>query len=281
MEILTTTAQMQQASRQHRKAGKRIGFVPTMGALHEGHLVLVDAAKERSDLVVMSIFVNPSQFGPGEDFSQYPRDLEKDHRMAEGRGVDLLFHPGVEDVYPSGDQTMVVVTELTRGLCGPFRPGHFRGVATVVAKLFNIVEPDVAVFGEKDYQQLTMVRRMVHDLRWNMEIEGVPTLREPSGLAMSSRNQYLSEGEKRDAESIYAALQEAQVLLKKGVREISQLVQAAKKVLVRSGSIQLEYLEIVDPTTLTPLERVDRPARILTAVRLNGKRLIDNAPLIP
>lgn len=281
MEFLSTAAQMHEASRRFHCEGKRIGFVPTMGALHEGHLALVDAARERAEVTVMSIFVNPTQFGPGEDLAQYPRTLEQDRKMAGERGVDILFHPGVEEIYPPGDQTTVVVTELTRGLCGPFRPGHFRGVATVVTKLFNIVEPDVAVFGEKDFQQLAMVRRMAQDLRWKLEIVGVPTLREKSGLAMSSRNRYLSEGERRDADAIYAALQEAQAQLKKGTREVSQLVKVAKEVLARPGTIQLEYLEIVDPADLKPLEQVDRPARILTAVRLNGKRLIDNAPLIP
>jgi pantoate--beta-alanine ligase len=281
VEILTTSAQMQQASRQNRLAKKRIGFVPTMGALHEGHLALVDVAKKHSEVVVMSIFVNPTQFGPGEDFDKYPRVFPQDSQMAEARGVNYLFHPSVEEIYPPGDQTTVVVTELTRGLCGPFRPGHFRGVATVVTKLFNIVEPDVAVFGEKDFQQLAMVRRMVQDLRMNIEIIGMPTLREPSGLAMSSRNQYLDQKERLDALAIYAALQGAQAQLKRGERSVAKLVKAGKEVLAAPGTIQVEYLEIVDPDTLKPLEQVDRPARILTAVRLNGKRLIDNAPLLP
>jgi pantoate--beta-alanine ligase len=281
MEIITAAVSMHQASRTYRKVGKRIGFVPTMGALHEGHLALVGAARERSDVVVMSIFVNPTQFGPAEDFAQYPRDLAKDSCLAEGCGVDVLFHPEMEDIYPHGDQTTVVVTELTRGLCGPFRPGHFRGVTTVVAKLFNIVEPDVAVFGEKDYQQWLVIRRMVQDLRMNIEVLGVPTLREPGGLAMSSRNQYLTQAERRDAEAIYGALQGVQAELSKGAREVEELLKVGKKILSQPGNIQLEYLEIVDPATLIPLKQVDHPARILTAVRLNGKRLIDNIPLIP
>jgi len=281
VEIYNTNAQMQGASREFRQAGQSIGFVPTMGSLHEGHLVLVDAARDKCDKVVMSIFVNPTQFGPQEDFKEYPRDFEGDRKLAEGRGVDGLFYPDLEEIYPPGDQSTVVVTGLTRGLCGPFRPGHFRGVTTVVAKLFNIVQPDVACFGEKDYQQLMVIRRMVQDMGYSIEVVGVPTLREEGGLAMSSRNKFLSEKERKDAQSIYAALQGAQSELSNGVRQVSKLIEKAKEILNGPGNISLEYLEIVDPETLEPLESVDKTARIITAVQLNGKRLIDNAPLTP
>jgi len=199
MQTLADAEKMQAWSREQKRSGARIGFVPTMGFLHEGHLQLVDAAKAHSDRVVLSIFVNPTQFAPGEDLDRYPRDLERDLRLAAERGVDLCFTPSVEAIYPEGDQTSVVVTELTRGLCGPFRPGHFRGVATVVAKLFNLVDPDVAVFGEKDFQQLRILERMVRDLKFPLEILAVPTHREADGLAMSSRNVYLSPEDRQEA----------------------------------------------------------------------------------
>lgn len=281
MEITQTRREVDQALQGPRREGKKIGFVPTMGALHEGHLALVDAAKKNADLVVMSVFVNPTQFGPGEDLEKYPRNFTKDCELAGERGVDLVFHPEVKEIYPPGDQTSVVVTELTRGLCGPFRPGHFRGVTTVVAKLFNIVRPTQAFFGEKDYQQLLVIRRMVEDLRMDIEILGIPTVREESGLALSSRNQYLDEEEKKDAQFIFLALQGVRDELQKGTREVPDLLAVGKTIMARPGNIRVEYLEIVDPQSLSPLERVTGEARILTAVRLNGKRLIDNLSLIP
>lgn len=279
MKIIQSVSDMQNQSLRLKKEGKRLALVPTMGQLHEGHLSLVDAVRGESDVVVLSIFVNPTQFGPGEDFEQYPRDLKGDSQLAEGRGVDILFYPDAAGVYPPGDQSTVLVTELTRGLCGPFRPGHFRGVTTVVTKLLLMVQPDVMVLGEKDFQQLVVLKRMVKDLHFPVKILAVPTLREEGGLAMSSRNIYLSPKERQEALNIYRGLQRAQQLLKEGEPRVARLLEEARDVITSGGQIQVEYLEIVDPETLEPLERVNSEARILTAVRLNEKRLIDNLPL--
>lgn len=279
MQTLADAEKMQAWSREQKRSGARIGFVPTMGFLHEGHLQLVDAAKAHSDRVVLSIFVNPTQFGPGEDLDRYPRDLERDLRLAAERGVDLCFTPSVEAIYPEGDQTSVVVTELTRGLCGPFRPGHFRGVTTVVAKLFNLVDPDVAVFGEKDFQQLRILERMVRDLKFPLEILAVPTHREADGLAMSSRNVYLSPEDRQEALRIIQGLRRAQQALAAGELRASVLQQVARDTMTAGGRLQVEYLEVVDAQDLKPVERVVKPARILTAVYLNQTRLIDNVPL--
>lgn len=281
MKIVTTASEMQQISLDWRQQGLRLGFVPTMGSLHEGHLRLVDSAKQLADRVILSVFVNPTQFGPNEDFEKYPRDLKRDSEMALGRGVDVVFTPGVNDIYPTGDQTQVIVTEVTRGLDGAFRPGHFRGVTTVVAKLFLIVLPHYAVFGEKDFQQLTAVRRMVKDLHFPLEVVGEPTVREASGLAMSSRNAYLNAEEKVEAANIYQAMLGVQAALQAGQRKVEALLPVAQTILGRGGHMVLDYVEIVDVSSLQPLTTVDRPARILIAVHLNGKRLIDNGPLIP
>ncbi|MDX1386009.1 MAG: pantoate--beta-alanine ligase [bacterium] len=281
MNIIQSAHEMQKKSLQLKREGKTLGFVPTMGHLHEGHLALVDAARREADVVVMSLFVNPTQFGPGEDFEQYPRDLERDAKMAKEGGVDVLFDPEAVEVYPEGDQSTVLVTELTRGLCGPFRPGHFRGVTTVVAKLLLMVQPDILVLGEKDFQQLVVLKRMIKDLHFPVRVLGVPTLREEGGLAMSSRNSYLSPEERQEALNIFRGLQRAQKILHSGERSVSALLEGAREVMGSGGGIQIEYLEIVDPQTLEPLTRVDAEARILTAVRLNEKRLIDNLPLIP
>lgn len=279
MKIIQSVSDMQDQSLGLKKEGKRLALVPTMGQLHEGHLSLVDAARGESDVVVLSIFVNPTQFGPGEDFEQYPRDLERDSQLAKGRGVDILFHPDAAEVYPPGDQSMVLVTELTRGLCGPFRPGHFRGVTTVVAKLLLMVQPDVMVLGEKDFQQLVVLKRMVRDLHFPVKILAAPTLREEGGLAMSSRNIYLNQKERQEALNIYRGLQRAQQLLGEGERRAARLLEEARQVITSGGQIQVEYLEIVNPETLEALEKVNSEARILTAVRLNEKRLIDNLPM--
>jgi pantoate--beta-alanine ligase len=281
MKFIRSVSDMQNQSLGLKKDGKRLALVPTMGHLHEGHLSLVDTARAESDVVILSIFVNPTQFGPGEDFEQYPRDLKRDSQLAESRGVDILFHPDAAEVYPPGDQSTVLVTELTRGLCGPFRPRHFRGVTTVVAKLLLMVQPDVMVLGEKDFQQLVVLKRMVRDLHFPVEILAVPTLRENGGLAMSSRNIYLNQKERREALNIYRGLHRAQQLLKEGEPRVARLLEEARKAITSGGGIQVEYLEIVNPETLEGLERVDSEARILTAVRLNEKRLIDNLPLIP
>lgn len=279
MRQVEAVREMQAWSSEQRLAGKRIALVPTMGYLHEGHLSLVDEARRRADLVAMSIFVNPTQFGPNEDFEKYPRDLPRDRAMAEARGVDVLFVPSAAEMYPPGDQTSVTIAELSRGLCGPFRPGHFRGVATVVAKLFLIAQPHVAVFGEKDYQQLKILQRMVRDLHMPVEVVGLPTLREKEGLAMSSRNAYLSEAERMEALNISRAVAAAQDAAKGGERRTAALRERALAVLAEGKNTIVQYLEIVDAETLEPVEALDRPSRIILAVYLNGKRLIDNGPL--
>ncbi|KAB2842597.1 pantoate--beta-alanine ligase [bacterium] len=279
MRQIETVREMREWSESQRAAGRRLALVPTMGYLHEGHLSLVDEARRRADLVVMSIFVNPTQFGPNEDFEKYPRDLPRDRALAESRGVDVLFVPSAVEMYPPGDQTSVTVAELSRGLCGPFRPGHFRGVATVVAKLFLIAQPHVAVFGEKDYQQLKVIQRMVRDLHMPVEAVGLPTLREKEGLAMSSRNAYLSEAERTEALNISRAIAGAQGLAKQGERRTTALRERALAVLAEGKNTTVQYLEIVDAETLEPVENLTSPARLILAVYLNGKRLIDNGPL--
>lgn len=279
MRQIESVREMQEWSAGQRLAGKRLALVPTMGYLHEGHLSLVDEARRRADRVAMSIFVNPTQFGPNEDFEKYPRDLPRDRALAESRGVDVLFFPAAAEMYPPGDQTAVTVSELSRGLCGAFRPGHFRGVATVVAKLFLIAQPHVAVFGEKDYQQLKVIQRMALDLHMPVEVVGLPTLREKEGLAMSSRNAYLSEAERAEALNISRAIATAQDAAKGGERRTAALRERALAVLAEGKNTIVQYLEIVDAETLEPVETLDRPSRIILAVYLNGKRLIDNGPL--
>jgi len=224
LQLARSAGEIRQAVREARAKGVTIGFVPTMGALHEGHLTLARRARE-TGYVVMSIFVNPTQFSPGEDYGAYPRDMEADLARAEREGVDLVFAPEVEEMYPPGDSTFVEVTgSLTKGLCAPFRPGHFRGVTTIVAKLLNIVQPDRAYFGEKDFQQLQVVKRMVRDLRVPVEIVGVPTVREADGLAMSSRNAYLSPREREASRVLNQALREAQGLVARGERDADAIV---------------------------------------------------------
>jgi pantoate--beta-alanine ligase len=281
MQVISSCGVMQKTSLEMREQKKKIAMVPTMGFLHEGHLRLVDEAKRHAACVVMSIFVNPTQFGPGEDFAKYPRDLERDRTMAEQRGVDILFVPSVEEMYPAGDQSFIVVTELSRGLCGPFRPGHFRGVATVVAKLFLIVQPHAAVFGEKDYQQLKIIERMVRDLHLPVKIVPLATVREADGLAMSSRNSYLRPEQRSEALNLYAALKEAQNKVQKGVKEGGEILKAVREKISSGPNTVLEYAEIVDSETLAPLKNLNSPCRLLLAARVHGVRLIDNAPLLP
>ena len=272
-EVVRAVADMAAWSRAARRRGERIAFVPTMGALHEGHVTLLREARLRGDRLALSIFVNPTQFGPNEDLARYPRDLPGDLQKAAGAGTDVAFVPEASDMYPPGSQTVVDVRELARGLDGVFRPGHFAGVATVVAKLFNIVAPDVAVFGEKDFQQLAIVRRMVADLSMPIEIVGIPTVREPDGLAMSSRNAYLSPDDRRRALSLSRALFGARQRAAAGVREAALLLQEARDAL---DIDRLDYLELCDAGTLVPIVKVDRPAVLLVAGFIGRTRLIDN-----
>jgi pantoate--beta-alanine ligase len=263
-----------------RRDGKVIGFVPTMGNLHDGHLSLIDMARQRADKVVASIFVNPLQFGEGEDFSSYPRTEERDRRLLEDNGCDGLFMPAVKELYPEGGMpvTIVEVPELSNILCGAHRPGHFRGVTTVVAKLFNLVEPDLAVFGEKDYQQLVVIRRMVEDLCFPVEIVPAPTGREPDGLAMSSRNQYLTESERRTAPSMYRELQRVARVISEGERDLGKACDAAVAALWEEG-FRPDYFEVRRASDLAEVGADDRDLVILAAARLGRARLIDNVRL--
>ncbi len=277
MKIITTPQEMLAQSRSWRIRGLKIGFVPTMGYFHQGHLALMDEAGRLADRVVVSLFVNPTQFGPSEDLDRYPRDEKRDMELAEAHGVHCMFMPSSESVYLPGHQTWVEVTEVSQGLCGSKRPGHFRGVATVVAKLFNIVEPDVAVFGEKDFQQLQVIRQMVRDLNFPIEIRGYPVVREDDGLAMSSRNSYLSERERRDALCLSRAIEMCRKLLNQGQRRRRDVVSELENFIVRTPSARIDYIFLGDPETLREPEDVPETALIALAVYIGNTRLIDNA----
>jgi len=264
-----------------RGAGATVGLVPTMGALHDGHIALVRHALARADRIVASIFVNPTQFGPNEDFTRYPRDEAADARMLAAGGCHLLFAPTVAEMYPPGFSTTITVGAIAEGLCGPFRPGHFAGVATVVAKLLLQAGPDIACFGEKDYQPLQVVKRMVRDLDLPVAIEGVATLREPDGLALSSRNRYLTPAQRHSAAAIFRILSTIAERLRIGESTIAAAVIWGKAELTAAGFDPVDYLEICDAAELTPLAALDRPARVLTAAWLGKTRLIDNLALEP
>jgi len=281
LKRVKSISQMKEISENWRKEGKKIAFVPTMGFLHEGHLSLVRLGKKLGDKLVVSIFVNPLQFGPAEDFREYPRDLERDAALLEKEGVDVLFCPEAEEMYPPGFQTYVEVAELTKGLCGAYRPGHFKGVTTVVLKLFNIVKPHLAIFGEKDYQQLQVIKRMVKDLNLDVEIVGHPTVREKDGLAMSSRNTYLSEEERESALSLFKALNFAQNLVKEGERDVAVLKKKLKEFIESHPFTKVQYIEFVDPSELTPVEKVEKETLCALAVFVGKARLIDNMLIKP
>jgi pantoate--beta-alanine ligase len=276
--VLTTASEAATFAETTRQAGRRLALVPTMGYLHAGHLSLVAEARARADVVAVSIFVNPTQFAPSEDLSRYPRDLAGDLQSCARAGVDVVFHPAVSEVYPPGHQTFVEVVELSRGLCGERRPGHFRGVATVVAQLFALFRPHVAVFGEKDYQQLLVVRRLVRDLHLGVEVLGMPILREADGLAMSSRNAYLSKPERGRALALFRGLQAARHLFGKGTDEVPRLTGVVRDAL-RAEDVREDYIALVDSETLEPLERAVASARLLIAAFVGATRLIDNVAL--
>ncbi len=277
--IVRSVHDLRSAVQAWRRSGERIALVPTMGALHDGHLALIRLAARSSERVIVSIFVNPLQFGPNEDLSSYPRREAVDVAAATQAGAQLVFAPTVADMYAPGHATTVHVAGLTEGLCGASRPGHFDGVATVVAKLLLQALPDAAFFGEKDYQQLQVIRRMVRDLDIPVRIEGMPTLREPDGLAMSSRNAYLSADQRRIAPVLAATLGELAQRLAGDAGAVAAAIAAAKARLRAAGFAAIDYLEVCDAQTLAPLARVERPARALAAVRLGGTRLIDNVPV--
>jgi pantoate--beta-alanine ligase len=281
MTIVTSPDEMNRIAEAARKAGERIALVPTMGYLHDGHLALMREGRHKSSLLVASIFVNPTQFGPSEDFARYPRDFERDCAMLETVPVDVVFAPEPASMYSPDAQTWVEVTEVTRGLCGSNRPGHFYGVTTVVAKLFNIVKPHFAVFGEKDFQQLRAIQRMVRDLNFDVEIIPVPIVRENDGLAMSSRNLYLSPAEREDALVLSLAIRAAREKHRSGACCAEEIVFAATSVLKRMKSVTIEYVEAVDAETLAPDPSLDRPILIAIAARVGKTRLIDNTVLQP
>ena len=278
MQILETIAAMK-AWRAAENV--RTALVPTMGFLHDGHLSLAREAKAKADRVVVSIFVNPAQFGPTEDFASYPRDFDRDLVLLEKEGVDVVFHPSAQEMYPEGFQTQVDVQKLGPLLCGVSRPGHFRGVATVVLKLFNIVRPDLAIFGRKDYQQLQVVRRMVRDLNLDVEVVAHATVREPDGLAMSSRNSYLNPAERQSAASLFAALKTAKTLVRDGERSASEVVKRVRSEIAKERLAAMEYASVIDPETLIEIQDLSRTAVLVLAVRIGETRLIDNAILQP
>jgi pantoate--beta-alanine ligase len=279
MQIIETVSAMRDWSERERRSGRRIALVPTMGFLHEGHLSLVRDAKKRADQVVVSIFVNPTQFGPEEDFAAYPRDFERDCGLLEQEQIDIVFHPALGAMYPDGAETYVEVEKLSLSLCGAMRPGHFRGVATAVAKLFNIVRPHVAIFGEKDYQQLQVIRRMVRDLSMEVEIVGHPIVREPDGLAMSSRNAYLTPDERRAAVCLSRSLCMAQRSVHSGETSAQSLLLLVRAELAQEPLANLEYVKLCDPESLMDVETIDRSALLALAVRFGRARLIDNRML--
>ncbi|MFW5975558.1 MAG: pantoate--beta-alanine ligase [Desulfosalsimonas sp.] len=273
--------QMQETAEGFRQQGKSIAFVPTMGFLHEGHLSLIRHGRQNADILVVSIFVNPAQFGPGEDYESYPRDPEKDSALAENQGADILFMPEKNDLYPRGYETYIYQESLPQHLCGLSRPGHFTGVMTIVAKLFNIIKPHYAVFGEKDYQQLAIIRKMTADLNFGIHIIGAPTVREPDGLAMSSRNKYLNQRQRNSALQLNRALSEAQEMTVKGENRARILIEAAVEKISASPEVSIDYVKVCDPETLEDMEVVDRPALMALAAKVGRTRLIDNAMLTP
>jgi len=279
MEIFTTIPEIRAATLAARKAGKRVGLVPTMGALHAGHLALVRAARAQCDFVVVSIFVNPTQFAPNEDLSKYPRPFARDCELLRDERVEFVFAPTVQEMYPPDAATSVMVQHLSERLCGKSRPGHFRGVATIVSKLFNALSPDAAFFGQKDAAQVAVIRAMVRDLNFPVEIVACPIVRDEDGLAMSSRNAYLTPQQRKQALVLYRSLSRVQELYSLGERDSEQLIDAGKRVFEREPAARLDYLEIVDPDTLAPLEDAKRGALVAVAGVLGATRLIDNVLL--
>jgi pantoate--beta-alanine ligase len=279
MKVCHSIAEMRASCRALREGGRSLGLVPTMGALHEGHLSLVRAARAQCDLVAVSIFVNPTQFGPREDFAQYPRSLERDCQLLEREGVSLVFAPAAEEMYPPAASTWVTVEGLSDKLCGRSRPGHFRGVTTVVSQLFHIVEPDSAFFGQKDAAQLAIIRRMVRDLHMPVEIVGCPIVREPDGLAMSSRNAYLDPQQRKSALVLHSSLANVQQLFDQGERSAAKLITAALEEFSAEPSVRLDYFEVVDPETLDPVPEISKPTLVAVAAFVGKTRLIDNALL--
>ncbi len=280
-QVVSTVAGIRDLAAAARRQGRRIGLVPTMGALHEGHLSLVRAAHQACDYTVVSIYVNPTQFGPQEDFAQYPRNLAQDLALLADCGADAVFAPTNEEMYPPGFATWVEVGSVAEPLEGKCRPGHFRGVATVVLKLLNIVQPDIAWFGQKDYQQALVIQRMVADLNVPVEIRICPTVREPDGLAMSSRNRYLSPESRQKATILWRALCAVKEQVSSGQKDTALLAAHLRSMIMAVPGTTIDYVAFVDPQTLQPVRRVDRPVLVALAVRIDGTRLIDNELVSP
>ena len=276
IKIITRVTEMQEHSERMRGLGKTVAFVPTMGFLHEGHLSLIRKGRELGDNLVVSIFVNPSQFSPDEDFESYPRNFDKDLKLLQKEGVDVIFSPNEDELYQDGFQTYVDLKNLPNHLCGISRPIFFRGVATVVAKLFNIVRPHIAIFGQKDYQQLVVIRRMVRDLNFDIKIVGFPTVREPDGLAMSSRNTYLTPEQRINALSLYKSLNQSKKLVESGIKDAKRIIDTADTLIKSHPETVIDYIAICDPETLADIEIIDRPALMALAVSIGKTRLIDN-----
>ena len=279
MQVITKIGQLKQIIYTAKREGKTIGLVPTMGYLHEGHLTLMRRARQEQGLVIATLFVNPLQFGPQEDYADYPRDLERDCRLAESTGIDVLFAPSVDEMYPAGNGkilSFVDVEQITATLCGASRPGHFRGVATVVTKLFNIAEADVAYFGQKDAQQVAVIRRMTEDLNMNVKIVAVPIVREPDGLAMSSRNKYLAPAQRQAALVLSRSLERAASLLAAGERDSALILAAVRELIDQQPLAEIDYVSLVDPLSLAAIERVEQQALLALAVKFGKTRLIDN-----
>ena len=276
MEVAKTIASVRSLVKAARGGGKIVGLVPTMGALHVGHISLIEAAVKECNFVVVSIFVNPTQFGPGEDFEKYPRPLDADLDICTNAGVDVVFTPTPEQMYPTENLSWVNVEKLTEPLCGQFRPGHFRGVTTVCAKLFNIVAPDIAFFGQKDAQHAIVIKRMVADLNMPLEIVICPIVREPNGLAVSSRNKYLTEEQKKDATLIYKSLQQCREMIEAGTTDSETIITEMRKILSRASLIKIEYVSVVDAETLQSTDRIAGKVLAAVAVKIGPARLIDN-----
>jgi len=280
MRTISSAAEMTAVSREVRRSGKRLGFVPTMGALHQGHLSLVRTARSQSDIVVVSIFVNPKQFGPTEDFSRYPRTFEQDSALLQAEKADYIFAPLVEEMYAPGATSWVTVEEISERLDGRSRPGHFRGVTTVVSKLFNIIQPDLAFFGQKDAAQVAIIRKMVSDLNFDVRIVVCPIVREQDGLAMSSRNVYLTPEQRKQAIVLYRSLMRVQTLADQGESDAAKLIAAGKQVIGEQPAARLDYFEIVGNNTLEPVNDIARGALVAVAAYVGSTRLIDNIVLI-
>ena len=276
MIVIEKAREMQQFADSLRRQGKRIAFVPTMGFLHRGHLSLMEDGRKRGECLVTSIYVNPTQFGPKEDLAKYPRDFDMDYRLCQGAGVDVIYFPSNDEMYPPHYQTYVDLEGVTQNLCGLSRPGHFRGVATVCAKLFNLVKPHVAVFGKKDFQQLVVIKRMVTDLNMDLEIVGLDTIREPDGLAMSSRNTYLKPQERESALSLSRGLRMAKGMYDKGERDAAVIIDAVSRFIAGHPHATIDYAKICDTTTVRDVARMDGECVMALAVRVGVARLIDN-----